>query len=128
MPEVIVPKIKRASIERDGIDVVVVMNGRRVLDVPWDAALQLARAITIQARRIEEQVKALRIIDDQALLIRTGAPFGITNHPALMKEAKKEAANNDKLRKYIPHVSDSIRSKEAVGTPTIIQHKPKEGQ
>ena len=126
MPDIIVPKIKQASIERDGIDVVVVMDGRRILDVPWDAALQLARAITIQAKRIEEQVKALKIIDDQALLIRTGAPFGLTNHPALMKEAKKEAANNDKLRKYIPHVSDSIRSREAVGTPTITLNKPKE--
>lgn len=128
MAEVIVPKIKQATIKQDGIDIVIVMDGRRVLDLPWDAALQLARAITIQARRIEEQVKALDIIDDQAFLIRSGAPFGLTNHPDLIAEAKKEAAHNPKLRKQIPFVSDSIRSKGVVGTPTIIQHKPKEGQ
>ena len=129
MPEVIVPKIKRASIERDGIDVVVIMNGRRVLDVPWDAALQLARAITIQARRIEEQVKALDIIADQALLMRSGAPFGLTSHPDLIAEAKKEAVNNPKLRKYLTGKrAGGIGSDSVVGKPTIIQHKPKEGQ
>lgn len=128
MPDIIVPRIKQAVIGRDGINVVVSMDGRKAIDAPWDAILQIARAMIIKAREIEEQVKALDIIDDQAFLIRSGAPFGLTNRPDLIAEAKKEAAHNTKLRKQIPFVSDSIRSKGVVGTPTIIQHKPKEGQ
>ena len=119
--EIYVPKITEATVSRDGLDVLVVMNGRRVIGLPWEAALQLARAMVIQARRIEEQVKADKIIQDQALLMRTGAPFGLTSHPDLISAAKKEAACNTVLRKNIP----LIESRESVGSPTVIRHRPK---
>jgi len=119
--EIYVPKITEATVSREGLDVLVVMNGRRVIGLPWEAALQLARAIVIQARRIEEQVKADKIILDQALLMRVGAPIGLTSHPDLISEAKKEAACNSELRKNIP----LIESRESVGTPTVIRHRPR---
>jgi len=121
-PTIIVPKIKQATVKRDGINVLIVMDGRRVLEVSWDAALMLARAMTIQAKRIEEQVKALSIIDDQALLMRSGAPFGLTNNPALLDEAKKVAVSDPMLRKFVPGkgIGGPI-----LGTPTIIRHRKK---
>ena len=121
MVQIYVPKITEATVSRDGLDVLVVMNGRRVIELPWEAALQLARAIVVQARRIEEQVKADKIVSDQALLMRAGAPFGLTSHPDLISEAKKEAAGNTVLRKNLP----LIESRESVGTPTVIRHRPK---
>jgi len=123
MVQIYVPKITRAVVKRDGTDVLIVMDNRKVLALPWDAALELARAITIQARRIEEQVKALSIVKDQALLMRSGAPFGLSSHPDILAEAKKEAIHNKELRKAIPF--KGITSQEAVGRPTLIQHPPK---
>lgn len=122
MPGIFVPKITQAIIKRDGSDVLIVMDNRRVLALPWDAALVLSRAITIQARRIEEEVKALSIIDDQALLIRSGAPFGLSSHPGIIEEAKKEAVHNPKLRKYLTGKRAGGIGGSIVGEPNVIRH------
>jgi len=122
MPEIIVPKITQATIKRDGSDVLIVMDNRRVLALPWDAALVMAKAITIQARRIEEEVKALEIIADQALLMRSGAPFGLSSHPVIIEEAKKEAVHNPKLRKYITGKRAGGIGGSIVGAPNVIRH------
>lgn len=123
MSNIIVPKLKQATVRCEGLDVLIFMDGQKVMDLPWDAALNLARAIKIQARRIEEQVKALKIIQDNAMLLRSGAPFGLSNDPKIIEESKKEALYNPKLRKYMPF--KGITSQEAFGRPTIIQHPPK---
>ncbi len=122
MPEIIVPKITQATIKRDGIEVVIVMGNRRVLALPWDAALVLAKAMIIQARRIEEQVKALDIIQDQALLMRSGAPFGLSSHPDIIDEAKKEAVHNPTLRKYITGKRAGGIGTSIVGEPNVVRH------
>lgn len=124
MAEIILHKLKEATVRAEGLDVLVFFDGRKIMDMPWDVALRLAKAITIQARRGEEQVKALQIVADNALLLRTGAPFGLSNDPNIIEESKKEALYNPKLRKYLPF--KGITSQEALGKPTIIQHKPKE--
>lgn len=123
MPEIIIPKITRATIKRDGNDVLIVMDGQRTERLPWDAALSLAEAITIQARRIEEQVKALSIIQDQALLMRSGAPFGLSSNAAIISEAKKEAVHNPQLRKYLTGKQAGGIGGPIVGAPTVIRHR-----
>ena len=121
---VFIPKIAQVAVRRDGIDVVLIVNGRRVVELPWDAALLIAKGITIQARRVEEQLKHSAIAFDQAILMRKGLPIGLTSNPHILKEAKSEALYNPKLRKYIP-LAGNIGSQEIVGAPTIIKHKPK---
>lgn len=118
-----VPKITQVRVSRDGIAVVIVANGQRILELPWDAALMVAKAITVQAHRIEEQLKAPAIIKDQALLIRKGIPLGLTNNPAMLDEAGKEAAWNTELRRYLP---GGVKSQEAFGAPMIIKHRRKD--
>ncbi len=125
MVEILKSKLSEMTVSRDGLDVVLVKNGQRVCELPWDAALVLARAITIQARRIEEWVKAERVSLDQAFILRQGLPFGLTSNPMIIQEAYKEAAHNTELRKRIPHVDEGIRSREALGTPSLIKHRPK---
>ena len=120
MVQIYVPKIARAVVKKDGADVLIVIDGQKYCRLPWDAALELARAITIQARRIEEQVKALSIVKDQALLMRSGAPFGLSSHPDIIAEAKKEAVHNKELRKAV--LGRGIGG-PILGAPRVIKHK-----
>ena len=113
-------KITQVTVRRDGLDVVLVVNGQRIIDIPWDAALMLARAMTVQAHNIEEQVKAPAIAFDQGLLMRKGIPIGLTSDPRILHEAGNEAAWNPLLRKALP---GGIRTLEAVGAPSVTKHR-----
>jgi len=124
MPEIHVPKIKLATVRRDGLDVVILIDGKMAAELPWDAALLLADAIKEQARRIEEWVKAEQIAYDEAILLRKGIPLGLTSNPVIIKEAGKLAGWDSNLRRYLP---GGVRSQEAVGAPSVIRHKPRRG-
>jgi len=80
------------------------------------------KAIIHQAHKAEEIAKAEKVIGDGAFLIRSGAPFGISDNPDILKEATKEAQYNDELRKMMP---SGVKSTTIFGAPTIIQHKPR---
>lgn len=114
------------TVAQDGPDVVIIKNGQRICELPWDAALMLADAIRIQARRIETRTKAEQVINDQAFGMRLGLPFGLTSDPKMIHQAGIEAAHDTRLRKQIPHVPMSIRSREALGTPSLIKHRRKD--
>jgi len=122
-PSVYVPQIRQVDVKMDGLDVVLVEKGSAILRLPWDAAIALGRAIITQGRRIEETVKANKIIQDQAFLIRKGIPIGLSSNPKILDEAVKEAQFNKELRKQIP--AASIESTSIVGRPTIIQKEVK---
>lgn len=123
--EFLIPKAGKVTVKRDGANIVLEMSTKVI---PYDAALELARAIIIKAKQIEEDVKAGRIIADQALLIRLGIPIGLTNDPAKIKEAMKDSYWDPELRKYITGArAIGIESAEKIGTPSLIMHKPKEG-
>ena len=111
------------NIRQQGTRVLLIKNGVLIADLPWQKALAVAQGLIVQARKAEELAKAERIIQDQALLLRAGAPFGLTTHPAILREAAKEAEHNRVLRRYLP---GGIKSQEAVGTPTILQQPPSE--
>ena len=124
MTELVFPKAGQVTVKRDGTYIIVEMS---VKAIPWDAALEVAKAITIKAREIEADIKAGRIIDDQALLIRLGIPLGLTNKPELLKAAKNESVYSPELRRYITGAKvKGIESAERLGTPKLIQHKPKQ--
>jgi hypothetical protein len=104
------------SVERDGNNVLVAAQGKTFLLAPCAAAIEIAGAIKQQARRLEEIECAERIAYDQAILQRSGRPFGLTNHPKIQDEAGKEAAWNSDLRRYIP--AGRLRQTQ-VGTPRV---------
>ena len=124
MAEIFVAKYREVNIRRDGNNVVLISGGQRVLELPWDAALALGKALIIQTRRIEERVKADSIAFDQAILMRRGLPFGLSSNPTIIDMAKKEAAHNSVLRRNVPK-APGVDSKEAFGTPTLIKHRRK---
>ena len=80
------------TVRQEGTNVVVIREGRAVFDMPWDAALQLARAIFSQAKRAEELASAERIAEDQAVLLRLGVPVGLSSRRDIQEEAQKRAA------------------------------------
>lgn len=114
--------LKQITVRQEGDRVLLLSGGILIAEMPWQAADQLARALTAKARQVEELQKAEAIAFDQAILMRAGVPFGLTNHRAILREAAKEAAWNTKLRRYMP---GGVKSQEMFGTPAIICHKPK---
>lgn len=113
------------DIKQYGASVLIrLRDGQRefVTEMPWNVALDIVAALREKAKAAEEYATANNIIFDQALLIRSGAPFVLSDHPDIRSEAKKEAAHHPTLRKL-----PSIKSTEAVGVPTLIDHGSKRG-
>jgi hypothetical protein len=125
MADIIVPKKRAVQIRAEGTRVLVVSDGRAILDLPWQAALSIARGLVAVARKAEEIAKAEQIVMDQAILTRAGAPFGLSNNPDIKKEAGKEAAWNTDLRRSMP---GGVKSQEVFGTPTLKKEPPKESK
>ena len=109
---------------REGTTVVMVFDRSRVIRLPYQAAMLFARAITEKAREAEraDPVVVRRLIDDQAVLIRAGASIALTDDPAVMREAVKEAVNDRTLRRALPNREIRV---PRVGIPNIVQHPPK---
>ncbi len=110
-----------------GDRVVMVHNGKVITDMPWQSAYEFAKQLQKAGGKAEEFAKREQIIDDQALLIRTNAPIGLSADPHIQKEAFKKAETDRGLRKAIPSVKDglTIRSAEEFYPPTVKVHSPK---
>jgi len=102
--------------------VLLLIDGNLIADMPWDKMLEFCAAGQVVAKKAEEWAKATRLVADSALLIRTGAPFGLTNHPLILGEAVKEAVTNRDLRRYL---RGGVKSQEVFGTPTVVGHEPR---
>ena len=109
----------------DNNRVVILEEGKTILNVPWMTADLIGKSMQKQARKAEENEKALNIVGDQAFLMRAGIPLGLSNRRDIQKEAVKEALYNKKLRRIMPNKMGNIESKESFGTPSLIQKKPK---
>ena len=129
MVDILRAKLDTVNVVREGTRVLVLHNGRKLFDLEYQAAELLAKALRVQAKRAEEDAKALDIIADQAILTRLGVPVGLTSRPDMLKEACREAAWNSDLRRYIPPSrARGIASQEVFGTPTIRNPGRKNGK
>jgi hypothetical protein len=102
MGEFYIPKVTSVTVRREGSRVQLIQSGTLLLDLPWDAALDLAKVIRLQAARAEQTAKVEAVISDQAFLIRAGVPIALTPNPEVFKEAGNEAAHNRDLRRFMP--------------------------
>lgn len=91
-------------------------NGRFLFDTPVRVAQAIWTALVAKTRLAEEQAKAEQIAKDAALLIRTGAPFGLTDNAQIQDEAVKIARDDRDLRRFLP---GGIKSTEILGTPRV---------
>lgn len=122
MGSIFIPQFKDVTVHVEGSRVQLVQNGTLMLDLPWDQARRLARALKVQASKAEARAKVRTIIGDQALLIRKGIPLALTPDPSVFKEAGKEAAHDRDLRRFIP---GGIPSGVKFGYPKLIGTPPK---
>lgn len=111
----------KITLKQEGANVLLIVDGKLVSIMPWQAAEQVSKALLAQARKAEEIDKAENIIHDNAILTRAGFPMGLSNHPLIIEETKKEAAHNRDLRRYIP----KIGTMEVVHCPSVKQATPR---
>ncbi len=120
-------EMKEVVVRQEGDRVLLLHNGRLLFSLPWNAALELGRALHVQGKKAEEEAAAARIVYDQAILTRVGFPIGLSNRPDILAEAAKEAAWNRNLRRYIRgDRAMGIANQTVFGTPRIIVHPKKE--
>lgn len=94
-------------------------------DLPWEAAEKIGLAFLQAAKEAEEYAKANAIIQDQAIMFRSGAPFALTDNPVMQHEAKKEAVTSRVLRRSNLRMrAGGIPSQEHVGRPVVTQSPP----
>lgn len=115
---------------------ILLAEGRMIADPPPSAARELGSQLIGQAGLAEELDNAARvgvsfaegapssIIADQALATRSGAPFGLTNNPKILEEAKKEAFENRDLRRFLPEMKGTAM----LGAPSVKQFSPDPAQ
>lgn len=107
------------TIHRESTRVYLKRGNEVLLDMPWEAALEVGRALIQLGRQAEQVCKIDQVIADQAILMRAGAPIALTGNQAAQQEALKEAMWNPQLRKYMPDRVGNIATAETFGLPVI---------
>lgn len=109
----------RLGIRVQGEMLMFIANGRLLFDIPVAQAKQLWQATLGQARKLEEAdpSTADRVARDAAIALRSGAPFGMSDNPAIRDEAHKLAAWDTQLRQM--PMAPGVQSQEALGAPVV---------
>lgn len=104
--------------------VLFITDNGTFLEMPWEKALQVARALYMKARLAEEYEKHEEVILDQALLLRSGIKLGLSGTKEILREAVKEAQWNRELRRFLPdNKMGNISSAEKFGIPSVREKK-----
>lgn len=105
------------SLRREGEEIIIITAaGQTFLIAPLAVAAEIGYALIAQARKLEEMDSFERLAMDQAILQRSGMPFGLTRNPKIQQEAGKLAAWDSNLRRYI---KGNRLSQRQVGTPRV---------
>lgn len=102
--------------------VLVINNGKTILDIPWQVASQFGRVLQGMANQAEQFDNIEKTIQDGAILHRAGMPFNLIQGGKAAKEIVKTAQHDRNLRRYMPN---GIKSSEVFGVPQINQTGPK---
>ncbi len=101
----------------DAHEVVLVTEDGKAHRLPPEAAFAIARALNEAGKLADEFRNRAGLARDQALVIRRGLPFGLTNNPRILAEAKKLAEGDRELRK----IPMAVPYRGAVGTPEVLK-------
>ena len=119
--EFLIPKLDEITVGMDGKRVLLKSSNGTEMKIPWQVVETLCKVMVSKSKQMEEMANLDRILADQAMMFRSGAPFGLSNRRDILKEAAHIAQYDDKLRRYMP---GGIKSTAIVGTPTVIRHDP----
>jgi len=102
-------------VRQEGRNVLVLQDGKVLFDMPYEAALQLAKALQAKAKCCEQLVRAERVIADQVVLLKAGVPLNLSGPlPKIFTEAAKQLPG-----------AGNVPSRMKVGTPGVTQHPPR---
>ena len=106
----------------EGDKVLLLLDGKLITRMPWWAGEKVWKAIRVKTHEAEQHADPIRLISDQALMYRTGAPFALTDAKDFQDEAFKEAQYNRDLRHCIPVAeADPDRGAASFGRPKVIR-------
>lgn len=111
------------DVKRDGPLIGLIdTKGRTAFRTHWRSAEQIARAILAQCRLAEQEEQMQQTVEDSALLLRKGLPFGILPRGfGVEAEVVREAQHGARLRRFLP---GGIKGEEIVYAPGVIRHDP----
>jgi hypothetical protein len=92
------------------------LKGRRWFEVNYRHVKQITDAVQHIAGQIEEEAKANQLIEDEAILLRTGLPVGLATNSKIKREAWK-AAEDVKFE-------GAVVPAEIYYPPSVILHPP----
>lgn len=101
--------------EREGM-LLCILNGQLLFDAPLSVARKIWALLTGAQRQAEEWAHAEQVAADAGLLLRTGAPIGLTDNPKIQDEAVKVARDDRTLRRALP---GGIKSTVVLGAPRV---------
>lgn len=107
----------KMTVMDEGDKIVLVINDKRVCDMPIEVAQVLVQVLNEKIKKIDELQNVHQIVRDQAIMQRAGMPFGISSHPKIQAEAKKMAEWDSELRRAMP--LRGIEPQSIVGTPSL---------
>lgn len=121
--DILTPQTQHTSVRVEGDRVLLIHEGRLLLEMPYQVALELGRALVSQAKLAETHAVRDTLVEQQAVLMRLGLPFGFIppSRPDLMRAAGNEAAWNSRLRKWIRQRPVEFAELYA---PTVTQDDP----
>lgn len=96
--------------------VLCLAGGALLFDAPVSVARQIWTLFVGAQRLAEEWAHADQIAADAGLLLRTGAPIGLTDNPQIQAESVKVARDDRTLRRALP---GGIKSTAVIGAPRV---------
>ena len=114
---------KKVQWIHEGAKIHLVIDGKVIGSGHWTQFEAMCRAGIRACKQAEEYEQHDRMATDQALLLRTGAPFGMATRPDVMELAKHKAVNDREIRKKVLPMQ-GVKAKEVIYGPKILQTKP----
>lgn len=110
----------RLDFKLEGSSIHMVVDGKYIGTFPWQKAQETGRILHHLGKKAEQYAKANELIVADAALIRTGAPFSLTDDRKIRGAAFAEAQWGG-TRKRIPLAG--IPSPKRCGTPSLVKER-----
>lgn len=118
-------KSQQVRVRQEGSVVCLIVDGKRVADIPWRNARQIAAALKQKANLAEEIENVERAINDNAIIARSGAPFGLSTNKKIKEAAWTDAQWDTALRKWMKSPRDNYSKAEFSREIAVRNVKPK---
>ena len=116
--------VTKTIVRREGNRVFINIGDHTFLELQWQAALEFGQAIIAISRQVEEIEKAEQVAFDGALMLRSGAPFGLAFNPKIQEMTKVEMIHNPTLRSAMSGMG--IKQSAILGVPRLLMGPPKD--